>query len=186
MTRIHPNVTIRQISPNQSARANGTRIELIVLHDTESPEQGSNADLRAICDWFSNPSSQVSCHVVVDNNGQSAICVDSIRKAWHVANYNSVAVGIEQIGYSTDTGPVWAGRLSLLHETARWIARWSIMYHVPIQPAEVNDGAVIRPGVTMHRLLGALGGGHNDPGPGYPFESVLHLAVQYRQLLRAA
>lgn len=181
--RDRPNIVRHGNVVNHSQRTNGSRVELIVLHDTESHNRPGNADLNAIYDWFDNPSAQVSCHVVVDGDGNSVVCVDSALKAWHVAHYNSAAVGIEQIGFSTDTQPTWDARPNELHEAARWVARWSLMYHIPLVRAEVYNGAVIRAGVITHKELGALGGGHNDPGVGYPFNHVLDLAVGYRARL---
>lgn len=181
--RLHPNVVIKRSVVNQSARAVGAHINLIVIHDTESHNRPANADLAAIGDWFNNPQAQASAHVCTDGAGNSAIYVDSVRKAWHVEHYNSNALGIEQIGFSVDPQPAWDDRPGELHETARWVARWSIMYQIPILHGAVSDGFVTRSGVVMHSELGVLGGNHNDPGAGYPFGAVLALAEDYKHAL---
>jgi N-acetyl-anhydromuramyl-L-alanine amidase AmpD len=177
--RIYPNVVLRMHVRNWSYRANGAKIELIVIHDTESHNRPGTVDLAAIGNWFDNPASEASCHVCVDGDGSSAIYVDSIHKAWHVAHYNSAAVGIEQIGYSTEGARGWSAREPELLETARWIAHWSHMYRIPIRPGDAQWGGVQRSGVVTHRQLGVLGGNHDDPGPAYPFDYVLNAAARF-------
>lgn len=93
------------------------------------------------------------------------------------SSYNSAALGIEQIGRASQT--IWAA--AELHETARWIARWSKKHNVPIQRAKVSNGRVVAPGVATHSDLGTAGGGHTDPGAGYPVGQVLDLAKDYRK-----
>jgi hypothetical protein len=64
-----------------------------------------------------------------------------------------------------------------LRNTADWIAYWSKLHGIPIQRGRVGNGQVIKPGVVMHSELGAIGGGHHDPGPAYPIEQVLEYAI---------
>lgn len=175
--RLHPNVVVNIASPNYSERL--TPISLIVLHSTESDNiPHSHSDLEGVANWFANPAAEVSAHVITDADGQSARCVGDSHKAWHVAAYNSPALGIEQIGRAVQTS--WLP--SEFKETARWIAQWSHDYHIPIRRAIVANGKVIRSGVTTHRKLGALGGGHVDPGTHYPFRKVLKMARHIKRL----
>jgi hypothetical protein len=67
-------------------------------------------------------------------------------------------------------------RSAQLQNTAEWIARWHRRWGIPISRAKVSGSTVVRPGVTTHAALGSAGGGHDDPGPGYPFGHVLVLA----------
>jgi N-acetyl-anhydromuramyl-L-alanine amidase AmpD len=80
---------------NQSAR-NGIPL-LIVIHCTEGQNMPGVSDLRNLGDWFDNPAAQCSAHVGVDAEGHSAMYVRDSRKAWHVAEFNSSALGIEMI-----------------------------------------------------------------------------------------
>jgi N-acetyl-anhydromuramyl-L-alanine amidase AmpD len=164
---------------NQSSR-NGAKIKLIVLHDTESKDYPGSADLKGVGYWFNNPKAQASAHVCVDGEGRSAKYVGDGAKAWHCAAYNSESLGIEQIGYSTFTRAVWNrnDRAQLL-KVAKYIAYWSKKYDIPIQHGLGIKGEVVRPGVVTHADLGQAGGGHSDPGPGYPFDAVLYAARYY-------
>lgn len=175
--RYKPDVIVRQESPNQSERFGG--IGLIVLHSTESNNiPDSPTDLKGVSSWFANPASQVSAHVIVDADGHSAVCVPPQRKAWHCLSYNSLALGIEQIGHAEQTH--WARGEWM--EAARWIAQWSHEFHIPIRRAITSGGVVLRSGVTTHRKLGITGGGHVDPGTHYPLKRVLKQARHIKRL----
>lgn len=165
---------------NQSSR-NNTKVRLIVLHDTESHDALGLRDLEAIGTWFDNPASQASAHVCVDGEGYSAQYVRDGAKAWHCKDFNSVSLGIEQIGFATFTQAMWNrnDRAQLL-KVAKYIAYFSNEYAIPIQRGTVSKvtGLVTRPGVMTHAELGLLGGGHHDPGENYPLSAVL-LAARY-------
>lgn len=162
---------------NQSARSGS--IKLIVVHSTESHERPGNADLEAIGSWFNNSKSQASSHVCVDKEGRSAKYVNDAKKAWHCAGYNSVSLGIEQIGFSADSESKWTDKQ--LDKVARYIAYWSDRYDIPIRKGKVRKGVVKRSGIVRHSDLGVEGGNHGDPGRGYPLRKVLRLARRYRK-----
>lgn len=175
--RLHPEVTVREGSPNYSART--STISLIVLHSTESDNiSGSSSDLQGVASWFANPASEVSAHVITDADGNSARCVSDENKAWHCAMYNSPALGAEQVGHAEQSR--WEPAEYM--ETARWIAQWSHEHGIPIRRAVTVGGRVVRSGVTTHKKLGALGGGHVDPGPHYPLGKVLKQARHIKRL----
>jgi N-acetyl-anhydromuramyl-L-alanine amidase AmpD len=174
--RLKPSVVEIVTSPNQSDRS--APIQLIVLHSTESHNYpNSENDLRGVASWFANPSAQVSAHVVVDADGNSISCVDAKRKAWHCLSYNSVALGIEQVGFAAQDK--WDRDEWL--EACRWIAQWSHEYGIPIRRAITAGGRVIRKGITTHAKLGTNGGGHTDPGPRYPLGKVLKHARKIKR-----
>lgn len=177
--RIHPNVVVTHPSPNKSARSAGVPLNLIVIHDTESHNVAGAADLKAIGDLFSHTSLQASAHVCTDGEGNSGRFVADRDKAWHCVQYNSAALGIEQIGFASNLD--WPE--AQLHETARWVALWSKRHGIPIRKAAVKDGRVMRSGVITHHALGAAGGGHWDPGYHYPMKHMLALANYYRKQL---
>lgn len=172
--RLKPAVVVSMNVVCQSART-GTA-NLIVLHDTESHNTGGNADLQAIGNFFNVASTQASSHVATDADGNSARYVPDARKAWHVAAFNSASLGIEQIGFASQTS--WPD--AQLKETARWIAEWSIAHGIPIQKGAVSGSTVTKAGVLRHMDLGTAGGGHHDPGTPYPFDQVLALAQKYK------
>lgn len=172
--RLHPEVVLKQLSPNYSARTTG--ISLIVLHDTESGNVPRSAkDLAGVASWFATPTSQVSAHVVTDADGHSARCVPDRFKAWQCASYNSASLGIEQVGFE---GQPFERREYV--ETARWIAQWSHEHRIPIRRARVYRGMVIVSGVARHSDLGIYGGGHDDPGPTFPLRRTLEIAREIK------
>ena len=174
--RIFPKVVIRDDVVNQSDR-DGATPKLIVIHTTESHNRPGTSDLESIAGWFNNPAADASSHVIVDDDGHSARCVSDDRKAWTCAEFNSVSLNIEQIGFARLPRWRWIRKWRELRETARWIARWSIKYGIPIEHASPTGAGVLR-----HSELGAAGGGHSDPGTTYPFGRVLKLARIFRKL----
>lgn len=177
MSRYRPNVVVTRESPNQSSR-NGAVPRLIVVHSTESPNRPGNGDLEGVADWLCNPAAQASSHVIVDADGNSARLVPDARKAWTQAWFNPWSLSIEQIGRAAQTE--WAR--DELREAARWIARWSRLYNIPAYKGKVDpaSGKILKAGVVRHSDLGVRGGGHHDPGSGYPLAKTLALARFYR------
>jgi N-acetyl-anhydromuramyl-L-alanine amidase AmpD len=173
-TRIHPHVEVTHKSPNTSTRG-GARPTLIVIHASTGHNRPGVADLASLGQWFGSTKSQVSSHVATDGEGRSARYVADDLKAWHVAAYNRMSLGIEQIA----PGDGSEITRDMYRETARWVARWSKQYGIPIQTARVANGAVLRPGVVRHSELGKIGGNHRDPGP-YDEHAMLSLARFYR------
>lgn len=176
--RTHANIVVRQNVVCQSSR-HGADIALIVVHDTEGANIKGIRDLQGLANYFDNIRTQASSHVATDADGNSARMVGDHAKAWHCAYYNSVSLGIEQIGFASQQSWVEAE----LRETARWIAHWHIHYGIPIRKGAVTlDGRVSKHGVVRHSDLGNLGGGHRDPGPNYPLRHVLDLARHFSRL----
>lgn len=176
MSRYIPHVVHRQMSPNQGSR-NGVKPSLIVLHSTEGSNiPHSSSDLIGCASYLCQRPVEASSHVIVDGDGHSARLVADEQKAWAQARYNPFALSIEQIGHAASER--WTR--DEIRETARWIARWSKKYHIPIRVGAVNGGFVTRSGVVTHKMLGVLGGGHVDPGSTYPLEACLNLARFYR------
>lgn len=97
-------------SPNQGGRI---LPELIILHDTAGPNAGSAIN------WFKNPKSKVSAHVVVDLDGSITQMVEFDRVAWHAgkstysgrSGCNGFSIGIEIVnpGILDKKGKAWFG-----------------------------------------------------------------------------
>lgn len=173
--RPFPQVKVRRDVACQSSR-NGHTPVLIVLHSTEGQNvPKSTKDLAGLATFFDRLPTQASSHVATDSDGYSARMVDDDKKAWTCAFFNGVSLNIEQIGFAAQSK--WTDAEQ--RETARWIALWHRRYDIPIQRGRVMAGGRIKPGVVFHSELGALGGGHHDPGPNYPIGRVLRLARQY-------
>lgn len=173
--RTKPNVVVDRNVCNQSSRG-GAKVRLLVLHSTESDNRAGKADLESIADWFDNPAAQASSHVLTDADGNSARCVPDSEKAWTQAGFNPYCLSVEQIGRASQSS--WDD--DELRETARWLARWSREQKVPLVRGAVSGSSITRAGVVTHKQLGAYGGGHTDPGDGYPVDRVIELAKDYR------
>jgi len=134
-------------SPNFSSR-HGTPVDLIVCHDCEGSYAGS-------INWFANPASQVSAHVVLRDDGQEATqMVDFADKAWHVVSFNPRSIGIEMAGYAAK------GFGAAEWQDAANIIAWLLhRFNLPCRWAQHGSG----PGFCSHYDLGAAGGGHKDP-----------------------
>ena len=84
-------------SPNIDRRAAGKTVRILLLHytDMESAEKA--------CAWLCNPLAKVSCHYLVDVDGQITQMVDEDMRAWHAGqslwkgerDINSASIGIE-------------------------------------------------------------------------------------------
>ena len=135
-------------SPNQSDRAAGVKVDLIVVHDTEGGYEGAVS-------WFANSHSQVSAHIVLKEDGSEATqMVAYARKAWHCGNFNSRSIGLELAGFAK------AGYGE--HEwavAARIVAFLLHKHRLPGHWARHGTGA----GFCRHYDLGFAGGGHSDP-----------------------
>jgi N-acetyl-anhydromuramyl-L-alanine amidase AmpD len=179
---IHPSDDVVMHVRTNSSR-HGVKPSLITLHDTEGANIKGIQDLRGLGTFFDQSlgtDHESSSHVADDAEGNSARFVADSLKAWHCAFYNSVSLGIEQIGFAGQKS--WPD--AQLQETARWIARWAHEYGIPIRQGRVSlDGRIIQSGVVRHSDLGNLGGGHHDPGANYPFTEVLRIARGYLHLL---
>jgi N-acetylmuramoyl-L-alanine amidase/Phage tail lysozyme len=150
-------------SPNWSERS--AKIDLIVAHDCEGSYAGS-------INWFAQPRSQVSAHLVLREDGlQCTQMVPLSKKAWHACAFNSRSIGVEIAGYSkVGFAP---GQLNADANIIAWLLR---TFNIPCQWARGGAG----PGFCSHWDLGALGGGHQDittdPDVWSEFSSRVHMA----------
>ena len=86
-----------QLSPNINERQAGRPIWILLLHYT-GMESASKA-----CDWLCRKASQVSCHYLVDDQGDITQMVDETKRAWHAGvsswlgeeDINSASIGVE-------------------------------------------------------------------------------------------
>lgn len=142
---------VQRHTPNQSSR-HGTKVDLLVWHETAGPYQGSIS-------WLCNPAAQASAHAVLrEDGGELTQLVHLADKAWHAAAYNPRSVGIEHAnvtakGYATER------QLDVSARLFGWLC-----LHLGIPPRFARHGE--GPGICRHLDLGSLGGGHTACGPG--------------------
>lgn len=168
-------VAYRKIVRNQSSRT-GIVPRIIVLHTTEGHESAGISDLVSLGNWFDNPAAQASSHLANDADGNIARYVPDTNKAWACAGFNSVSLNLEQIGFAAETKDQWMHQVKQLRSTAEIIAHWCDKHKIPVQHGAVSGTQVTKPGVVFHSDLGTYGGGHHDPGTGFPLTYVLNLA----------
>lgn len=160
---------------NRSSRR-GDTTDLIVIHTTESHDLPGRPDVDAIVAWFNNPVSQASAHVVIDAEGFNTTCVPDEEKAWACVNYNSRSLNIELIGWAVTPRWQWLKRERQLRACAKYVAYWSREHRIPLRFRSLRPEL---PGVCGHMHLGIAGGGHRDPGQGFPFGRLLKYAQFY-------
>lgn len=134
-------------SPNFNSRG-GCKIDQVTIHDCQGSARGSEA-------YFDMPSSKVSAHFIVSEDGQDIVQqVEIAMRAWHVCNFNSRAIGIEMAGYAEK------GFSPAQLETTKRLARYLCEeYGIPIRHAKGGVGG----GLESHWGYGVEGGGHSDP-----------------------
>src|ERR1700730_2934282 len=96
----------RVVSPNFGKRAEGKRIDTVILHYT-----GMASAERALR-WLCDPESSVSAHYFVFEDGRVAQLVDEKDRAWHAGksfwagetDINSCSLGIEIVNPGHDHG----------------------------------------------------------------------------------
>ncbi len=84
-------------SPNFGPRADGLKPDILLMHYT------AMASGEAAIDWLCDPSSGVSCHYLIDDDGTITQMVAEDQRAWHagaaswkgVSDINSCSIGIE-------------------------------------------------------------------------------------------
>lgn len=161
-------------SPSQSAREDGVPVRLIVIHTAER----TGASYTSLGAVFSQPGCLASSHVGIDDTpGVVGEYVPREMKAWTQGDANPVSVSAELCGFTRWTRAQWLrDHGNMLANCAEWLAEEALAFGLPLvklTPAQAqSDGR----GVCFHSDLGQWGGGHSDPGVGFPVEHVLKMA----------
>lgn len=148
----------------------------IVLHSTESYDSRGTGDLYGIGAFWGRQGLGYGCQLGIDEEGLTARYVDDTEIGWCTASYNTGSLNIEQVGFARFTRAQWLARPRQLAKVARWLAYWSERYNIPLVRNPVR-GVLTHADATAYKRIS---GGHWDPGPGYPIDYVLRLAIQYR------
>lgn len=155
------------LSPNQGARRDGLRPELVVLHYTAMPDAASAE--RALCD----PARGVSAHWLIARDGTATALVDEERRAWHAGegawagrgDVNSRSIGIELD--NDGTSPFAAPLMDALEELlADILARWDIPPRGVIAHSDMAPGRKRDPGPRFDWRRLARAGLSVWPAPG--------------------
>jgi len=104
-----PKPAVNWISSPNFASRNSTKIDTLVLHNTD-------CTLAAAIQRFKNTKEAVSAHYIVDRDGSITQMVNDSDTAWHagVKDVNLRSIGIEVVAYSTVTGTTAAQEAKLV------------------------------------------------------------------------
>jgi len=183
LTRQHaPHHTIHLLERNFSSR-NGSPIQAIAVHSTESLDHPGFDDLHGVRSWFDNPEAEASSHLGIDGEGHVEKWVRDADKAWSILQLNPVTLNIEFVGRAAQSRAEW--ERDQIHAGAQWAAYWGIKHGVPTQRGEVTNihgfPVITRKGIITHKDLTDAGfGTHTDPGPQFPLARFINLAQEYR------
>lgn len=143
-----------------------------IWHDTESHDYAGIRDLAGIVSFWQNQARGYGAHVIIDKDGNSALCANPNEITWHVGGRNTDSFGIELVGFASFTPKLWFARRAQLDKLARWMAWLNLEYGVPLRFG-VNRGW------SGHR--DQPNADHTDPGSWFPKNYVLRLANKYRK-----
>lgn len=139
-------------SLNYNERAAGTFVDSVVLHYTAM----STAD--AALKWLCNPTSKVSCHYLIDEEGSLFLLVPEEKRAWHAGpshwegqdDMNSRSIGIELANLGNGAFP------------KRQIDSLSSLLKEIVKRYKINPSRVLaHSDVAPQRKI--------DPGPWFPW-----------------
>lgn len=159
-------------------------VRLVAIHDMEAPENANTAE--NIAHYFETTTTQASAHDCIDNDSVVP-CVRDEDEAWAAPGANRDGIQLELAGYASQTLDEWTdayGR-QLLDNAAQRTAQRCVKYGLPVRRlsvAQVKDG--VSKGICGHvdvtNAFPALGTGHTDPGPGFPWSYFLGLVRHYK------
>jgi hypothetical protein len=156
-------------SPNYSSRSAGVR--LVVVHTAEGART-----YQSLGSFFQGRVS-ASSHVGIDDTaGTIGEYVRRSNSAWTQAAFNSQAVAVELCAFAKWDRAEWNRHPNMLRNCASWIAEECAAFGIPIVKLSSAQAQGSGRGVCGHVELGARGGGHWDPGPGFPWADVIAMA----------
>lgn len=146
-----------------------------IWHDTEGSDAKGIRDLEGVVHFWHEQGRGYGAHIIIDKDGNSALCANPDQITWHTGGRNTSSVGIELIGFAKFTPSLWLVRPAQLDKLARWMAWLNLEWDIPLR-----DGPNI--GWSGHLDQSKItGGSHWDPGYFFPRAYVLRKAIGYRR-----
>lgn len=146
--------------------------KVVVLHSTESHDRPGTSDVEGVLKFLEVTKSALGIHFVVDKEGNVGQGARVNQKTYHVKGANSIALGIEQIGFAHHTHWNRVDRTPQIEKVAKLLAWISKEQHIPLKHSKVH-------GIALHKDFPE--GGHTDPGEKYPLKRVLKLARKFKK-----
>jgi N-acetylmuramoyl-L-alanine amidase len=142
---------VERPSPNHDARPDGQTVDILLLHYTDM------ASAEAALVRMTDPTSRVSAHYCIDEDGTVFRLVAEERRAWHAGvsfwagarDINARSIGIELVnpGHTCGYRPFPEAQMQALEELARGIlARHPIPAHRVLGHSDVAPARKIDPG----------------------------------------
>ena len=104
-------LTLPFIEASNYTPAERTKVDLLILHSTESLEKAGTA--RNVAAWFAGETApQASAHYIIDP-GEVIRCVPDECIAWQAPGANSKGIGIELCGRAAQSEIEWADEDSM-------------------------------------------------------------------------
>jgi hypothetical protein len=145
----------------------------IVLHTTEG-----TGTIESLAEDFRTDGRGYGVNYITQPSGRMGSLGNFYAETWHVADENSICIGIEQIGTYLTTRVGWYRKIRQLW-AACWVVAWiSQELDIPIRRSAEGRRWIAESGVCQHSDVPL--NDHNDCGPGYPFEWVLEIANKWR------
>jgi hypothetical protein len=152
----------------------GRTIDLIVLHDMETPERLGVA--RNVANWFAGSTApRASAHYCIDSL-EIIQCVKDKDVAWHAPGANHNSIGVEHAGYAAQRADQWRDPYSTaeLQLSAALVRDLCATYGIPVMFLDAAELLRHRPprGITTHNEVSEAyrRSDHWDPGPNFPID----------------
>jgi len=160
--------------------SSGTRalsqIRLVVIHSTESNSARSSAE------WFTNPKSGGSAHIVVDDFACYRT-LDNDTIPWGAPGANTNGFHVEHTGWAKKWARAdWMRHENTLRRGAFKSALHAVRFGIPVKVLTASDLRRGRAGFVTHATVTEFypsEGNHTDPGPGFPLDHYMALVQQY-------
>lgn len=152
--------------------------QLWCLHTDEGAPDASVDDLLT---WQQDPDNQSSYTLAVDRTGRIGRGNDDAYRPWSAGpTSNDRGLHLCLKGRSSQTEQDWLGQPAQLAAAARVIADWALRYDLPLIHRSPTDLRLGLRGGCGHLDISQAWGEvtHTDPGPGMPWNHLLHLTAQ--------
>lgn len=125
-------------TPHYSARARGVVLTRIILHCDASPSE------RATIEWFKNPASKVSYHILVGRDGRCYRFVEDTRVAWHAKGHNRDSLGLAFSNRNDGTESLTSVQIAVAKGVVqRWLRGYpsirAVLGHRDVSPERKTD-----------------------------------------------
>ena len=161
----------------ESGTRNVSQIGLVIIHCTQSNSARSSAQ------WFANPRSQGSAHIVADDF-ECYRTLEDEEIPWGAKGANTRGFHIEIAGWAQWNRQKWLNHAQALRRAAYKGAFHAVKFGIPIRlltVAQLRSGQ--RGFATHHQCSQAFGGTHFDPGQTFPADQFLDWTKEYAREL---